>query len=84
MDLRDAFVSVKHDLIQNNLIEMIIACQRINLITNSYNEEAIHIQTRDCYPEKMNIIKSVEHGCPLRSTLFKTVIELLIRHFRGK
>jgi hypothetical protein len=83
-DCRDAFVNEKHDLTQNNLTEIIIACQIINFITNSYHEEAIHIQTRDCYPEKMNIIKSVEHGCPLHSTLFKIVIELLIRNFRGK
>jgi hypothetical protein len=82
LDLRDAFGSIKHDQIVENLTSIGTPEKLIRLIMNSNEKAPIQMKTKKGFTEKIVIGKSVKQGCPLSPSLFNLVIDLLIPNIR--
>jgi hypothetical protein len=82
LDLRDAFGSIPHDLIEENLQSIGVPEKLIRLIMNSYRGATIQMQTKEGFTEKIEIGKGVKQGCPLSPPLFNLGIDPLIRNVR--
>jgi hypothetical protein len=57
LDLRDAFGSIPHDLIEENLNSKRTPRELVRLIMKSYEGATIQMQTRKGFTEKINIGK---------------------------
>jgi hypothetical protein len=57
LDLRDAFGSIPHDLIEENLTSIGTPKQLIRLIMKSYEGATIQMQTKKGFTEKITIGK---------------------------
>jgi hypothetical protein len=82
LDLRDAFESIPHDLILQNLTSIGTPEQLTKLIMNSYKEATIQMQTKQGFTDRIMIGKGVKQGCPLSLSLFNLGIDQLIRNIR--
>jgi retron-type reverse transcriptase len=82
LDLRDAFGSIPHDLILENLTSIRTEEKLIKLIMNSYEDDTIQMQTKKGFTENIIIGKGVKQGCPLSQSLFNLGIDPLIRNIR--
>jgi hypothetical protein len=65
LDLRDAFGSIPHDLIEENLQSIGVPERLRRLIMNSYKGATIQMQTKAGFTDKIEIGKGVKQGCPL-------------------
>jgi hypothetical protein len=83
LDLRDAFGNVPHDLIEMNLRNLGIPENIKNLISNSYKDVFIQIQTKGGSTGRINIEKGVKQGYPLSLTLLNIGLDPLLR-FLGR
>jgi hypothetical protein len=84
LDLRDAFGSIPHDLIEENLTKIGIPRELVKLIMSSYEGATIQKQTKKGFTEKITIGKRVKQGCPLSPSLFNLGIDPLIRNIRRR
>jgi hypothetical protein len=57
LDLRDAFGSIPHDLIEENLNSIGIPRRLVKLVMNSYEGATIQMQTKKGFTEKINVGK---------------------------
>jgi hypothetical protein len=84
LELRDAFGSIPHDLILENLTNIGTPEQLISLIMNSYDGVTIQMQTKKGFTERIIIGKGVKQGCSLSISLFNLGIDPLIRDVRER
>ncbi|GMO19738.1 MAG: hypothetical protein Ta2E_10790 [Mycoplasmoidaceae bacterium] len=86
LDLRDAFGSVPHNLIERNITDMGFPRKVIRIVMNTYRNASIQIQTRKGYSENIPIGKGVKQGYPLSPLLFNIAIDPFLRrlneHFK--
>jgi hypothetical protein len=82
LDIRDAFGSIPHDLIKNNLLNIGIPSKIGKIILDSYKDATIKIKTRGGTTAEIKIGKGVKQGCPLSPTLFNLGIDPLLRYLK--
>jgi hypothetical protein len=82
LDLRDAFGSISHDLIKENLLSIGTLVELIKIIMNSYEGATIQMQQKKDLRKKIIIGKGVKQGCPLSPSLSNLGIDPLIRNIR--
>ncbi|GMO20760.1 MAG: hypothetical protein Ta2E_11940 [Mycoplasmoidaceae bacterium] len=79
LDLRDAFGSIPHQLIERNITDMGFPAKIIRIIMATYRNKSIEIQTRKGFSSPIPIGKGVKQGCPLSPLLFNIAIDPLLR-----
>jgi hypothetical protein len=75
-DLRDAFGSIPHDLMEMNLKKIGIQPELQKIIMSTYKNAYINIQSKDGETGNIHIGKGVKQGCPL---VLRCLIWALIR-----
>jgi hypothetical protein len=78
LDMRDAFGSVSHMQLKNNLSSLGLHKRLSNVIMDSYNEAKVKIVTLNGMTNDINIARGVKQGCPLSRVLFDICIDPLI------
>jgi hypothetical protein len=78
LDMRDAFGSVSHKQLENNLIKLNFCRPIRNIILDSYRPATIKIVTLDGLTNEINIKRGVKQGCPLSPILFYICVNPLI------
>jgi hypothetical protein len=83
IDLKDAFGSVSHKLLENNLKLLNLPEAVRNVIINSYDDASVQITTIKGITEDIQIKKGVKQGCPLSPALFNAFIDPLVRRLNS-
>jgi hypothetical protein len=78
LDRRDAFGSVSHMQLKNNLSSLGLHKRLSKVIMDSYNEAKVKIENLNGMTNDINIARGVKQGCPLSPVLFDSCIDPLI------
>jgi hypothetical protein len=81
--LKDAFGSVSHKLLENNLKLLNLPEAVRNVIINSYDDASVQITTIKGKTEDIQIKKGVKQGCSLSSALINACIDPLVRRLNS-
>ncbi|GMO18120.1 MAG: hypothetical protein Ta2E_09230 [Mycoplasmoidaceae bacterium] len=84
LDLRDAFGSIPHQLIERNITSMQFSPEMIRIIMGTYRNASIEIQTRKGFSSQIPIGKGVKQCCPLHLLLFNVSIDPLLRRLNER
>jgi hypothetical protein len=76
--MRDAFGSVSHMQLKNNLSNLCLQKILSNFIMDSYNQTKVKIGPLNDMTNDINIGRGVKQGCPLSPVLFDICIDPLI------
>jgi hypothetical protein len=78
LDMRDAFGSVSHKQLENNLRKPNLCKPIRNIILDSYRPATVKIVTLEGLTNEINIKRGVNQGCPLSPILFDMCVNSLI------
>jgi hypothetical protein len=78
LDMRDAFGSVSHKQLENNLRKLNLCKPIRNITLDSYIPATVKIVTLDGLTNEINIKRGVKQGCPLSPILFDMCVNPLI------
>jgi hypothetical protein len=78
LDMRDAFGSVYHSQLRNNLKNLELNQLLSNVIMDSYINANVKVITLNGITDKIRIARGVKQGCPLNPLLFDICIDPLI------
>jgi hypothetical protein len=79
IDLKDAFGSVSHKLLEHNLLKLGMSNNITGMIMDSYEEATVQLTSKNGYTGDINIKRGVKQGCPLSPILFNACIDPLIK-----
>jgi hypothetical protein len=74
LDMRDAFGSVSHKQLENNLRKLNLCKPIRNIILDSYRPATVRIVTLDGLTKEIKIRRGVKQVCPLSPILFDMCI----------
>jgi hypothetical protein len=83
-DLRNAFGSIRHQLIRKNLLQIGLPQDTTEFIMESYKDATITFDVKNIKSNPVTIGKGVKQGCPLSPSLFNIAIDPLIRYINSK
>jgi hypothetical protein len=78
LDLRNAFGSIPHDVIEITLSHLGIPDSIVNLIKNVYTNASTEVRTPIGSTPSIPIKAGVKQGCPLSPILFNICIEIIL------
>jgi hypothetical protein len=78
LDMRDAFSSVSHVQLRNNLYLLGFHPLHSEMIFDSYTHAKVRVITLNGATEPIEIIRGLKQGCPLSPIIFDICIEHLI------
>jgi retron-type reverse transcriptase len=79
IDLKDAFGSVSHKLLEHNLQKLGISNNITGMIMDSYEEPTVQLTSKNGYTGDITLKRGVKQGCPLSPILFNACIDPLIK-----
>jgi hypothetical protein len=80
LDMRDAFGSVSHKQLENNLKKLNLCKPIRNIILDSYRPATVKNVTLDGFKNEINIKSGVKQVCPLSPILFDMCVNPLIEN----
>jgi hypothetical protein len=83
LDLRDAFGSVPHSLIERNMRGLGFPRKVTKVVMESYRDAFINVQMNNEFKDDIRIGKGVKQGCSLSPMLFNIGIDLLLRRLNA-
>jgi hypothetical protein len=82
LDCRDAFGSVSHDLLRENLTRLEVPEFFRNTIMDSYDGATVEIFTNTNCTPPIKILRGVKQGCPLSPLLFNICIDPVFNYLQ--
>ena len=79
LDLRNAFGSVPHDVIETTLSHLGIPPSVVQLIKNVYTDAHTVVRTPAGETAAVPILSGVKQGCPLSPIIFNLSVEIILR-----
>ena len=79
LDLKNAFGSVPHDVIEITLTHLGIPQSVVELIKNVYTNAHTVVRTTSGETGEIPILSGVKQGCPLSPILFNLSVEIILR-----
>jgi hypothetical protein len=84
LDMKDAFGSVSHKQLNNNLKSLGLCKPIREVIMDSYNGATVKVITLNGTTDNIHIKRGVKQGCPLSPVLFDICINPLIEKLNSK
>jgi hypothetical protein len=79
IDMKDAFGSVSHRLLEHNLMDMFFPEAIRNFVLDSYHSATVNIFSKKGMTNAIPIKRGMKQGCPLSPLLFNSCLDSLIR-----